>query len=122
MIWNEKYEKADPEAMAQLQLERLQATLNRAIRNVEFYRQGLSGRGARGDDVRALSDLAGLPFTTKDDFRKSYPYGMFAFPRATLCASSPPPAPWEARSWWATRGMTYGGGRNALRAFFPPAA
>ena len=80
MIWNEKYEKLDGEAMAQLQLERLQATLNRAVRNVEFYRQGLSGKGAHGDDVRSLSDLAGLPFTTKDDLRKSYPYGMFAFP------------------------------------------
>lgn len=80
MIWNEKYERLDREAMAQLQLERLQATLNRAVRNVEFYRQGLTGKGARGDDVRALSDLAGLPFTTKEDLRKSYPYGMFAFP------------------------------------------
>ena len=80
MIWNEKYEKLDGEAMAQLQLERLQATLNRAVRNVEFYRLGLSGTGARGDDVRSLSDLAGLPFTTKEDLRKSYPYGMFAVP------------------------------------------
>ncbi len=80
MIWNEKYEKLDGEAMAQLQLERLQATLNRAVRNVEFYRQGLSGKGGRADDVRSLSDLAGLPFTTKDDLRMSYPYGMFAFP------------------------------------------
>jgi phenylacetate-CoA ligase len=80
MIWNEKYERLDAEAMAQLQLERLQATLNRAVRNVEFYRQGLSRKGARGDDVRALSDLAGLPFTTKEDLRRSYPYGMFAFP------------------------------------------
>lgn len=80
MIWNEKYEKLDGEAMGQLQLERLQATLNRAVRNVAFYRQGLSAKGARGDDIRALSDLAGLPFTTKEDLRKSYPYGMFAFP------------------------------------------
>jgi phenylacetate-CoA ligase len=80
MIWNEKYERLDSEAMAQVQLERLQATLNRAVRNVAFYRQALSVVGARAEDVRSLPDLAGLPFTTKEDLRKSYPYDMFAFP------------------------------------------
>jgi phenylacetate-CoA ligase len=80
MIWNEKYEKLDRDAIGQVQLERLQATLNRAVRNVAFYRQSLSAKGAGVEDVRNLSDLARLPFTTKEDLRRSYPYDMFAVP------------------------------------------
>ena len=80
MIWNEKYETMKRGAMGQVQLERLQATLNRTERNVAFYRQAFAGSGAKGDDVRSLDDLARLPFTTKDDLRRSYPYDMFAVP------------------------------------------
>ena len=80
MIWNERHETLPRDEMAQVQLERLQATLNRAERNVTFYRRALSERGARGDDMKSLADLARLPFTTKDDLRESYPYGMFAVP------------------------------------------
>jgi len=80
MIWNQKYETLSREEMTQVQLERLQATLHRAERNVAFYRHALAGPGARVEDVQALDDLARLPFTTKDDLRKSYPYDMFAVP------------------------------------------
>jgi len=80
MIWNRKYEAMERSRMDQLQLERLQATLNRVERNVAFYRQSLGAEGIRAEDIRQLSDLARLPFTTKDDLRKSYPYDMFAVP------------------------------------------
>jgi phenylacetate-CoA ligase len=80
MIWNQKYEAMDRESIGQVQFERLQATLNRAVRNVAFYRHALSDQGARAEDVRGLADLAHLSFTTKEDLRKSYPYDMFAVP------------------------------------------
>jgi phenylacetate-CoA ligase len=80
MIWDRKYETMARDQMEQVQLERLQATLHRAERNVAFYRQVFAAHGVRSDDIRALSDLARLPFTTKDDLRKSYPYDMFAVP------------------------------------------
>ena len=80
VIWNEKAEKMEAGARAQVQLERLQATVNRALRNVEFYRQGFSRAGVKGDELRTLEDLHHLPFTTKEDLRTSYPYGMFAVP------------------------------------------
>ena len=80
MIWNEKAECMPRDALAQAQLERLQATLNRALRNVAFYRESFARSGVNGDEVRALGDLARLPFTTKEDLRTSYPYGMFAVP------------------------------------------
>ncbi|MGA2973678.1 MAG: phenylacetate--CoA ligase [Spirochaetia bacterium] len=80
MIWNEKYETMDRDSLSQVQLERLQATLNRAVRNVAFYRESFAGAGIKGDEIRGLSDIERLPFTTKDDLRMSYPYGMFAVP------------------------------------------
>lgn len=80
MIWNEKSETMEAGALAQVQLERVQATVNRALRNVAFYRESFSRAGVKGDEVRELRDLARLPFTTKEDLRTSYPYGMFAVP------------------------------------------
>lgn len=80
MIWNEKYESMEVADLRQVQLERLQATLNRAERNVAFYRQAFAAAAVKAEDVRSLEDLARLPFTTKDDLRRSYPYDMFAVP------------------------------------------
>ena len=80
MIWNRNVETMERESLAQVQLERLQATLNRALRNVTFYRESFARAGVNGDEIRCLADLARLPFTTKEDLRTSYPYGMFAVP------------------------------------------
>ncbi|MGA2614716.1 MAG: phenylacetate--CoA ligase [Spirochaetia bacterium] len=80
MIWNQKYETMTRDQMDQVQLERLQATLHRTERNVAFYRQSFSGHGVKSDDIRDLADLRRIPFTAKDDLRKSYPYDMFAVP------------------------------------------
>jgi phenylacetate-CoA ligase len=66
--------------IGQLQLERLQATLNRACKNVTCYRTKFNGLGIVPEDITSLSDLAKLPFTTKEDLRLNYPYGMFAVP------------------------------------------
>jgi phenylacetate-CoA ligase len=74
------YETMGREDLEQVQVERLQATLRRACQNVAFYRKRFEELGIDVDKVRSLSDLAQLPFTTKDDLRESYPYGMFAVP------------------------------------------
>ncbi len=79
-IWNPRYETMPVEELRQLQLERLQSTLHRVARNVTFYRRSFEKHGVSPDDVRDLSDLSRLPFTTKADLRDSYPYGMFAVP------------------------------------------
>jgi phenylacetate-CoA ligase len=80
LIWDPTYECMPREEMEQLQLERLQATLNRAYKNVSCYRNKFNEAGIDPEDVHTLSDLAKLPFTTKDDLRLNYPYGMFAVP------------------------------------------
>ncbi|SDS02794.1 phenylacetate--CoA ligase PaaK [Agrococcus carbonis] len=64
-----------------LQLERLQQTVAHAYANVPTYTRKLDEAGVHPDDIRSLDDLARLPFTTKEDLRQSYPFGMFAVPR-----------------------------------------
>ncbi|CAM5241738.1 Phenylacetate-coenzyme A ligase OS=Streptomyces alboniger OX=132473 GN=paaF PE=3 SV=1 [Streptomyces alboniger] len=71
-------ERLGPRELAALQLERLQDTLLHAYENVPFHRAAFDKAGLRPDDCRSLADLARFPFTTKDDLRATYPFGMFA--------------------------------------------
>jgi len=63
-----------------LQLERLQQTVRHAYANVPLYTRKLDEAGVSPDDIRTLEDVARLPFTTKEDLRQTYPFGMFAVP------------------------------------------
>ena len=79
-IWNEEIECQDREELAQLQLERLQSTLNRAYKNVPFYRNCLGEACMDPSSVRSLGDLSRLPLTSRGDLSQNYPYGLFAVP------------------------------------------
>lgn len=79
-IWDREYECMQRDELEQLQLERLQATLHRAYKNVTCYRNKFNQLSIDPDDIQSLADLAKLPFTTKEDLRLNYPYGMFAVP------------------------------------------
>lgn len=74
-----------------VQLERLRATVRHAYTNVPLYRRKFDDAGVHPDDLRELGDLAKFPFTTKEDLRSTYPFGMFAVPQdqiARIHASS----------------------------------
>ncbi|WP_193610006.1 phenylacetate--CoA ligase PaaK [Nocardioides lijunqiniae] len=77
----EPIETASVDELRALQLARLQDSLRRAYEHVPHYRRAWEAAGVHPDDVRELSDLAKLPFTTKADLRDNYPFGMFAVPR-----------------------------------------
>ena len=79
-IWDTTHECMSRDELEQLQLERLQAVVNRVYKNVTHYRKVFGDAGVIAEDMRSLSDLTRLPFTTKDDLRVNYPYGMFAVP------------------------------------------
>ena len=79
-IYNPRYEQMDRDELLQLQLERLQATVNRCQKNVSFYRRRLEEVGMEPEDIQSLEDLRKLPFTTKQDLRDSYPYELVALP------------------------------------------
>ena len=79
-IWDPDYECLSRDELAQLQLERLQATLNRVYKNVAFYRKKFDEIGFGPEDLVELNDLGKLPFTCSRDLSDAYPYDLFAVP------------------------------------------
>lgn len=80
MIYSKNYECMLKEDLEQLQIERLQAVLNRVYENVSFYKNIFDKNKINITKIKSLKDLSELPFTTKEDLRKCYPYDMFAVP------------------------------------------
>ena len=80
MIWDRRNECLSREEVEQLQLERLQSTLNRVYRNVAFYKKRFDRMKIVPDEIQTTRDLGQFPLTAKEDLRESYPYGMFALP------------------------------------------
>ena len=83
MIWA-KEETMSREEIEAIQLTRLQETVSRVYENVPAYRAKMDAAGIKPEDVRTLADLRRLPFTTKQDMRDNYPYGLFAVPKKKL--------------------------------------
>jgi len=77
----EPIERASRDELSALQLERLKWSLRHAYENVPHYRAKFDAAGVRPNDLNTLDDLPKFPFTTKQDLRESYPFGMFAVPR-----------------------------------------
>jgi len=80
MIWNEEFETLPREALEALQLKRLRKLTERVYSSVAPYRAKMDEAGVKPDDIQSLDDLKKLPFTTKDDLRDNYPFGLFAVP------------------------------------------
>lgn len=80
MYWNEEMETMPRERLEALQLERLQAVVERAYETVPFYKRALDEKGVKPGDIQSLEDLSKLPFTSKEVLREYYPFGMFAVP------------------------------------------
>ncbi len=77
----EPIERASIDELRALQLERLRTTVRHAYAHVSCYREKFAAAGVHPDDLRELADLARFPFTSKEDLRGTYPFGMFAVPR-----------------------------------------
>lgn len=80
MFWDKEHETLARGDMEALQLERLQAKVREVYEKVPFYRKAFQDRKVTPSDIRSLQDLAKLPFTTKPDFRDTYPFGLLAVP------------------------------------------
>ncbi len=83
MIWS-KEETLSRAEMESLQLSRLQETVTRVYEKVPYYRAKMDEKGIKPQDIKTLADLAKLPFTTKQDMRDTYPFGLFAVPQEEL--------------------------------------
>lgn len=77
-------EVASRSELEAIQLKHLQDMVRRVYENVPFYRKALDEKGIRPEDIRSLDDLKRLPFTTKQDLRDTYPYGLFAVDKGDL--------------------------------------
>lgn len=80
MIWNQAIETAGRAEIKELQQARLAKTIAHTYNNSAFYRDRMEEAGVTPDDVQCLDDIKKLPFTTKQDMRDNYPYGMLAVP------------------------------------------
>lgn len=80
MIYDIDYETMPREALEAIQLRRLQSTVERVYATVPFYKRKFDEAGIAPGDIKSLEDLRRLPFTTKQDLRDNYPFGMFAVP------------------------------------------
>lgn len=84
MIWNETKECMTRDEMRNLQGARLRSLVDRVYHNVPFYRGKMQQMGLEPGDIKTIDDLALLPFTTKQDLRDNYPFGLFALPKSEV--------------------------------------
>ena len=79
-IWNAEFETMSRDNMSKLQGARLKALVERVSNTSPFYKKKFAGAGVSADDINSIEDIAKLPFTTKDELRYNYPWGMFTVP------------------------------------------
>lgn len=78
--YQKEIETAPIEKIREIQLDRLQKTVERVYENVPYYKSKMEEAGVCPSDIKTLDDLKKLPFTCKQDLRDTYPYGLFAVP------------------------------------------
>ncbi len=83
-IWNENKECMSREDMRALQGKRLHKIVEYVYHNVPFYRKKLQELDIRPDDITSIDDINRLPFTTKQDLRDNYPFGLQAAPQSEI--------------------------------------
>ncbi len=84
MIWNETKECMSRDELTNLQSARLVKLVDYVYHNVEFYRKKMQALGMLPGDIKSIEDITKLPFTTKDDLRDNYPFGLFAVPQSEI--------------------------------------
>ncbi len=80
MFYQKEIETLKRPDIEALQLERLKQLVEYCDKNSPFYNKKLKEAGVSADKIKTLSDIQYLPFTTKDDIRDNYPFGLFAVP------------------------------------------
>ena len=84
MIWNEARECMSRDEMQNMQSARLRKLVNNVYHNVEFYRKKMQELGLEPGDIKGIEDIEKLPFTTKNDLRDNYPFGLLAVPQSQI--------------------------------------
>ncbi|MBQ6897269.1 MAG: phenylacetate--CoA ligase [Oscillospiraceae bacterium] len=87
--WSEKIRDPEIECMSReemkaLQSEKLVKQVKNVYENVAFYRKKMDEAGVKPEDIRSIDDIGKLPFTTKEDLRENYPFGLLAVPQSKI--------------------------------------
>jgi phenylacetate-CoA ligase len=80
LIWNKEAETMPRQDLEKLQLQRLQQTVELCYTRVPFYKKEMDAKGVKPADIKSLEDVRKLPFTTKQDLRDNYPFGLLTVP------------------------------------------
>lgn len=83
-IWNRYFECMDRTELRRIQTERLRDTIERAYFNVPYYRSKMQELGLGPENFSSIEDLRKFPYTTKQDLRDNYPFGLFAVPMSEI--------------------------------------
>lgn len=84
MIWNETMECMSRDEMRKIQSIRLKQTVERVYHNSSFYRKKMQELGITPNDINSIDDIVKLPFTTKQDLRDNYPFGLMSSPMSEI--------------------------------------
>lgn len=84
MIWNKTKECMSADEKRVLQGKRLQKLVYNVYHSTPFYRKKMQEMDITPDDIQSIDDIVKLPFTTKQDLRDNYPYGLFAVPMSQI--------------------------------------
>jgi len=79
-FWDAEISTASKDKIRGIQLERLKKTISHCYENNNFYKKRLDDAGMEPEKIKSLDDLGKIPFTTKDDLRDNYPFGLFCTP------------------------------------------
>ncbi|HYQ60767.1 MAG TPA: AMP-binding protein, partial [Desulfatiglandales bacterium] len=81
MFWQKELETLGRRRLEQLQLERIGKSVQRAYRHIPAYKKKFAELSLKPSDIRSLRDVKKLPFTTREDLREGYPFGLLSVPR-----------------------------------------
>ena len=83
-IRDPKIECMSRDEMSTLQSEKLVKQVKRVYENVPFYRKKMQQKGVEPGDIKGIEDIGKLPFTTKEDLKENYPFGLLAVPQSEI--------------------------------------
>ena len=87
--WKEQIRDPEIECMSReemkaLQSEKLIKQVKNVYENVAFYRKKMDDAGVKPEDIKSIDDIGKLPFTTKEELRDNYPFGLLAVPQKDI--------------------------------------
>ena len=83
-IRDPKIECMSRDEMTALQSEKLVKQVKKVYEHVPFYRKKMQQKGVEPGDIRGIEDIGKLPFTTKEDLKNNYPFGLLAVPQSEI--------------------------------------